>query len=76
VQYVRAQALALRGESADALAALRRARDMGWRSAWWMVADPALASLRGEPGFTELLREMETQSAAYRDTLMAAGISG
>jgi TolB-like protein/DNA-binding winged helix-turn-helix (wHTH) protein/Tfp pilus assembly protein PilF len=59
VEYVRARVFALRGQSGEALEALRKARDAGWRSAWWMRADPALASLREQPAFVELVNAID-----------------
>ena len=46
------QILALQGQKAEALAALRLAADEGWRSLWWyfLQYDPNLESIRSEPG--------------------------
>ena len=59
LHYLRAGLHAQRGDSKAALASLQRAVDLGWRRAWLMAADPALAPLRDEPGFRALLARIE-----------------
>lgn len=59
VEYLRGRVLAMRGHREQAIEALRKARDAGWRSAWWMRADPALVSLRQQPAFIELVNAIE-----------------
>ena len=54
---------ALRGRSEEALTLLRQAVDHGYRdSAMWILQDPDLASLHGEPGFQELVEELERRN--------------
>jgi hypothetical protein len=60
---VETEALALQGRKTDALAAMRRAVDIGWRWDWWQVEnDPTLASISSEPDLAmqlERVRAME-----------------
>jgi TolB-like protein/class 3 adenylate cyclase len=59
------EALALQGRKADALDALRRAADGGWRMDWWQVeTDPTLASIRSEPQFGAIIAEVKADLAA------------
>ena len=53
--------LALKGEKAEALSALRDGVDEGWRSLWWYYLrhDPNLESIRSEPGFQLIISEIE-----------------
>ncbi len=53
--YNLACALAVRGRTADALTALRRAVEVGFADADGMAADADLASLRGKPEYEALL---------------------
>jgi TolB-like protein/Tfp pilus assembly protein PilF len=56
---VETEALALQGLRTEALAALRRAIDEGWRLDWWQVQiDPTLDSIMG-PEFTAMIEEVE-----------------
>ena len=64
--FLRARVLAVRGDTARALAALQLAVDRGWRRAWWMRRDPALASLREESAFKALLQKIDAQLAVQR----------
>ena len=65
---------ALRGQKAQALAALREAERAGWRGAWryYRDFDPNLASIRNEPEFkavfADIERDMAQQRAAPRRT--------
>jgi tetratricopeptide (TPR) repeat protein len=56
---------ALRGQHAEALAALRQAVDAGWRKLWWyyLKHDMALDSIRNEPEFQAMVKEIETDMA-------------
>ena len=50
--------------TAEALAALRRAVDGGWRWEWWQVeTDPTLASIRAEPAFVAIIDEVKADVA-------------
>jgi tetratricopeptide (TPR) repeat protein len=55
VKYLRASALAMRGQKPQALAALDDAVRTGWRRAWWTRVDPALSSIRAEQKFAATL---------------------
>jgi TolB-like protein/Flp pilus assembly protein TadD len=67
---------ALRGEKANALAALRKAENSGWRggSTPWRYArdfDPNLASIRNEPEFKAVFADIERDMARQRAELAA-----
>jgi tetratricopeptide (TPR) repeat protein len=65
---VETEALALLGRKSDALAALRRAVDGGWRWDWWQVEnDPTLASIRREPEFVAMIEEVKADLATQRE---------
>lgn len=59
------QILALQGRKAEALTALQRAVDEGWRSLWWyyLKYDPNLESIRSEPAFQAVLAEIKADMA-------------
>ncbi len=62
---VEVEALASLGRGAEALAAMRRAVDGGWRMDWWQVErDPTLGSIRGEPMFAAMMSEVKADLAA------------
>jgi len=61
---VEIEALALQGREAEALAAMRRAVDGGWRLDWWQVeADPTLDSISDDPAFRAMLEEVKADLA-------------
>jgi adenylate cyclase len=61
---VEPEALALQERPAEALAAMTRAVDSGWRMDWWQVeSDPTLASIRADPQFTALLDRVKADLA-------------
>ena len=62
LHYLRAGILAQQGQIEKALAELRRAAALGWRSTWWARHDPALAPLRNSQDFTALLASVESVS--------------
>ena len=63
---LRAQALALQGDSEGAMAALDHAADLGWRATAEATRDPALASLRSNPDFRSLVERIESDAAQVR----------
>jgi hypothetical protein len=68
-----ARILALRGDGARALAALREAERAGYRN-WWRYyrdLDPALASIRNEPEFKAIFADIERDMARQRARLAA-----
>ena len=60
--YNLACSLALSARRQDALAALRRAVALGYTDLDWMERDPDLESLKGNPGFRQLLAQLKPQS--------------
>jgi len=60
--YNLACSLALSKRKADALRSLREAVGLGYRDLEWMSHDPDLQSLKGHPGFLQLLMELKPQS--------------
>ncbi len=60
------QILALQGETEEALTALRQAIDQGWRTDWryFFYADPNLDSIREEPEFQAIFREVKEDMPA------------
>jgi TolB-like protein/Flp pilus assembly protein TadD len=63
---------ALRGDGAKALAALRHAEQTGWRGPLWRYYrdfDPALGSIRGDPGFRAIFADIERDMARQRAEL-------
>ena len=64
--FHRARLLALRGDTARALASLQTAVDRGWRRAWWVRRDPAFERLRGESAFKAILQKVDAQLAVQR----------
>ena len=60
--YNLACSLALVKRKSDALKALRRAVELGYRDFDWMVQDPDLDLLREHPTFVELLDQLKPQS--------------
>ena len=69
LRYARAGLLAQDNRPGPALAALQRAVDSGWRRAWLMRVDPALATLRQEPGFASLVARIEAANLQSRREL-------
>ena len=59
------QIYALQGQTTEALVALREAIDQGWRSLWWydLKHDKNLDSIRDEPEFQAMVKEIETDMA-------------
>ncbi len=60
--YNLACSLALVSRKSDALKALRRAVELGYRDLDWMVQDPDLEGLKEHPQFVELLDQLKPQS--------------
>lgn len=61
VQYNLACSYALTGNKADALAALERAVELGYRDLDHLKGDRDLEMLRGEPRFTRLLERLDLE---------------
>jgi hypothetical protein len=58
IAYALACAIALQNRTDDALAALARARELGYGDAPYAEADPSLGALHGRPEFQAVLAEM------------------
>ena len=67
----RAMIHALQGDTESALDSLRRTIDAGWRETWWMYLgiDPSLDSIRDEPEYQAMLKEVRDDMAAQRRRL-------
>jgi len=66
------QAMAMRGQPREALAALRDAERSGWRGPYWRYYrdfDPALASIRDDPEFKAIFEDIERDMARQRAEL-------
>ena len=65
---------ALRGETAQAIDALRAAFNEGWRGgheAWWMLKrEPSLSALHAAPDFKVLMEEVEAELATIRQRVL------
>jgi tetratricopeptide (TPR) repeat protein len=59
--YNLACSLALSKRNADALRALRRAVELGYRDFEWMSHDPDLQGLKRSPGFGAIVEHLKTQ---------------
>jgi len=75
------QILALQRKTFEAIAALREAIDEGFRgtvasNGWPLLIDPYLDSLRGEPEFQAMLRELEDAIAEMQQRVLEAEQSG
>ena len=58
---------AVGGKKEEALAAFRRAIDDGYRWDWWLLkADATLDSLRDDPRFAAMMKELEEHSPIPR----------
>ena len=60
--YNLACSLALSKRRTDALRALRQAVALGYSDLQWLLQDPDLETLKGDPAFQELLRKLQPQS--------------
>jgi tetratricopeptide (TPR) repeat protein len=65
--YKIAQAYAVLGDTASALRVLRVSVEGGFFSYPYMVSDPLLASLRGEPTFEAILKSSNQRHQAFKD---------
>jgi len=61
---LRAQVLALLGDSGGAMQALTRAADLGWRREWWAQHEPFLSALRGRNDFRALMARVAASNRA------------
>ena len=57
---------AIEGHRAEALAALRGAREIGFDSPWFLAVDPVFAQWREDPEFRELVQDIRDHAAAER----------
>jgi hypothetical protein len=57
---------AARGDSQNAISALRDAIDDGWREQWWYLRHAFYEPMRAEPAWNELVAEIEADIASQR----------
>jgi TolB-like protein/Tfp pilus assembly protein PilF len=55
-----------RGDRPQAIAALKRAINAGWRNQWWHLREPFFDPMLQEPEWVELLTELEADIARQR----------
>ena len=69
---------AMQGRTGEALSALRRVMDQGYRSTWWfyLERDPALDSIRDEPEFQAMLAEIKADMAMQLEHIRAMDANG
>jgi adenylate cyclase len=72
--YFEASLNALGGNRQDALAALRKAIDLGWRRSWYARIDPTLESLRDTPEFKKMMVEVDADIARQKAILKEEGL--
>ena len=64
------RSLAMLGRKSEALVALRKAIDDGWREIWWLnESDPTLESIVGEPAFIAMVEEVEADLATQLELM-------
>jgi hypothetical protein len=68
--YLRAAALAMRGNADGAMVALGRAAELGWRGATRAQHDPALTSLQSRADFQALLERLRLQDQRLGTNLL------
>ena len=70
-----ARILAMQGKTGPALEKLREAVDNGWRVFWraLLLHDPALAALRNEPAFQDIVDELRADMASQLEHSRAMG---
>jgi hypothetical protein len=61
---LKAQLAAAQGRGDDAIAALKRAADLGWSAAWLAEHEPYFASLRNRSDFRDLLAAARARNAS------------
>ena len=66
LHYLAARIAALKGQPAEAVQALAKAIDIGWRE-WWTKYDPLLASLAGDPEFQRLIQFLDQDLARQKE---------
>ncbi|WP_052750287.1 tetratricopeptide repeat protein [Arsukibacterium sp. MJ3] len=65
LHYLAARIYALNGQPTEAVQALAKAIEIGWRE-WWTKYDPLLQSLVGEPEFQQLIQFMDKDLARQK----------
>lgn len=65
LHYLAARIYALEGKPTEAVQALAKAIDIGWRE-WWTKHDPLLASLTNEPEFQQLIQFLDQDLARQK----------
>ncbi|HEY5623398.1 MAG TPA: tetratricopeptide repeat protein [Gammaproteobacteria bacterium] len=71
------EAPALLGREDEALAAMQRMIDRGWRSTWWLAeSSPKLASISSHPDFVAMIDEVKADMAAQLEVVREMENSG
>ena len=74
MDYHEATAAAILGQSDQAIELLERAIAGGFRSGWLLEMDPKLASIREDPGFLQLLEDLNAINDENRGQLLAESV--
>ncbi len=74
MDYHEATAAAILAQSDQAIELLERAIAGGFRSGWLLEMDPKLASIRGDPGFLQLLEDLNAINDEIRGQLLAESV--
>ena len=69
---------AMQGKTEAALVSLRLAINQGWRNAWWFDVehDAGLDSIRDEPEFQTMLKEIRADMATQLERVRAMEAAG
>jgi hypothetical protein len=69
IYALKAEVLALRGDTAGAMRALDRAAELGWRYGWWAEREPYLTALSPRSDFRAVTARVEAANRRMRSEL-------
>jgi TolB-like protein/Tfp pilus assembly protein PilF len=69
IYALKAEVLALRGDSDGAMRALNRAAELGWRYSWWAQREPYLAALWPRSDFRAVIARVDAANRRMRSEL-------